>query len=110
MVTLDKQIRGTIQTGDLYRLLSPRESDVTANQYVSQDGNQSVLFAFRHSQQYDLPAPSIYLRALDAKATYTLTFLDGRTMDHTGAFLMQHGVDLNMRGDYASAVVTMTKH
>jgi alpha-galactosidase len=110
MVTLDKQLRATIQTGDLYRLLSPRDSDVTANQYVSQDGNRSVLFAFRHSQQYDLPAPSLFLRGLDAKASYTLTFLDGRTMDQTGAFLMQRGVDLNLRGDYASAVVTLTKH
>src|SRR5271163_4985632 len=38
MITLDKQIRATVQTGSLYRLLSPRESDVTANEYVSQDG------------------------------------------------------------------------
>ncbi len=109
MVTLDKQIRVTIQTGDLYRLMSPRDSDVTANEYVSQGGFQAVLFAFRHSQQYDLPAPSIYLRGLDAKATYTLTFLDGRTGSQTGGYLMQHGLDLNLRGDYASELVTLTK-
>ena len=52
MISLDKKIRGTVQTGDLYRLLSPRESDVTANQYVAIDGHESILFAFRHSQQY----------------------------------------------------------
>ena len=109
LVTLDKQIRATVQTGNLYRLLSPRDSDTTANQYVSVDGAQSVLFAFRHSQQYDLPAPTIYLQGLDPKSTYTLTTLTGQTATHTGAYLMQHGLDLNLRGDYASDLVTLTR-
>lgn len=109
MVALDKQIRVTIQTGKLYRLLSPRDSDVAANEYVSEDGKQSILFAFRHSQQYDLPAPSLYLRGLDARATYSLAFLGGRTQTLSGAFLMQHGVDLNLRDDYASELVVLTR-
>ncbi len=46
MVTLYKDIRVTVQHGDLYRLFSPREGSLTANQYVSGDGKQSVLFAF----------------------------------------------------------------
>ena len=59
MIALYKQIRGTVQDGNLYRLLSPREGDLTANQYVSQDGKQAVLFAFLHSQQYREKAPAI---------------------------------------------------
>jgi len=51
MVALDKRIRSTVQNGSLYRLLSPRLSDVTANQYLSGNGKESVVFAFRHSQQ-----------------------------------------------------------
>ncbi len=109
MVTLDKQIRETVQTGSLYRLLSPRDHDVAANQYVSADGRQSVLFAFRHSQEFDVPAPSIHLNGLDAEATYTLTDLRGQTSRHTGSFLMRHGVDLNLRGDYDSALLTLTR-
>ena len=35
MIALYKRIRPTIQTGNLYRLLSPRIGDITANQYVS---------------------------------------------------------------------------
>jgi len=38
-----------VQQGDLYRLFSPREGEFTANQYVSRDGNEAVLFAFLHS-------------------------------------------------------------
>src|SRR3954451_2414888 len=49
MVTLYKRIRATVQTGNLYRLSSPRSNDLTANEYVSSDGKQAVLFAFRHS-------------------------------------------------------------
>ena len=52
MVAHYKQIRETVQTGRLYRLFSPRAGELTANQYVSQDGKQAVLFAFLHSQQY----------------------------------------------------------
>jgi alpha-galactosidase len=61
MIAYYKPIRSTVQQGRLYRLLSPREGELTANQYVSQDGKQSVLFTFLHSQQYGRPAPTIRL-------------------------------------------------
>jgi len=109
LVDLDKRIRATVQTGNLYRLLSPRENDVTANQYVAQDGKQAVLFAFRHSQEYDLPAPTIYLEGLEVGVTYNLTYLDGRTEKHTGAYLMNSGVNLNLGGDFASTVVVLSR-
>ena len=35
MIALYKRIRNTVQYGALYRILSPRTSDVTANEYVS---------------------------------------------------------------------------
>ncbi len=109
LITLDKQIRATVQNGALYRLLSPRDNDVTANQYVSADGKQSVLFAFRHSQQFELPAPSIRLQGLDPNAVYTLTSLDNRTSEHSGAYLANHGIDLTLTGDYASTIIVLTK-
>ncbi len=52
MIAYYKKIRGTVQEGKLYRLLSPREGELTANQYVAENGAQSVVFAFLHSQQY----------------------------------------------------------
>jgi alpha-galactosidase len=109
MVALYKQIRDTVQTGDLYRLLSPRTSDVTANEYVDADGKQAVLFAFRHSQQYNTPPPTLYLRGLDERAVYKVTNLDGRASEQSGAYLMRHGIDLNLRGDYDSTVVVMER-
>jgi alpha-galactosidase len=111
MIALDKQIRETVQLGNLYRLLSPRSNDVTANEYVASDGKQVVLFAFRHSQQYSAPAPPIYLQGLDARAVYKLESIDGKLIDKqpqmSGTYLMQNGINLNLRGDYDSTAVLL---
>jgi alpha-galactosidase len=111
MITLDKRIRGTVQNGDLYRLLSPRTSDVTANQYVSSDRKEAVLFAFRHSQQYKTDPPIINLQGLENKAVYRLESIDGKVADKreqfSGAYLMGHGLQLTLTGDYDSTAVLL---
>ena len=111
MIALDKRIRNTVQFGNLYRLLSPRTSDTTANEYVSADGKEAVLFAFRHSQQYSTAAPVVYLEGLDGRAVYRLESIDNklvtRETELSGAYLMQNGVNLNLRGDYDSTAVVL---
>ena len=113
MIALYKRIRGTVQNGNLYRLLSPRTNDVTANEYVSKDGAQAVLFAFRHSQQYSTPAPAIRLRGLEARAVYRLESSDGKLLDKqtetSGAYLMQNGVNLKLEDDYDSSAVVLQR-
>jgi alpha-galactosidase len=113
MIALYKRIRPTVQLGDLYRLLSPREGDVTANQYVAADGKQSVLFAFRHSQEYNTAAPAIRLRGLDEKALYKVEAIDNKLMDRqpqlSGAYLMRAGLNLNLRGDFDSTAVILER-
>ena len=109
MIELDKQIRPVVQTGALYRLMSPRSGDLTATQYVAEDGTQALLFAFLHSQQFNLPVPSIRLAGLDAKAIYILKFLDGRVIEYSGAYLMSQGLELSLRGDYDSALIVLTR-
>jgi alpha-galactosidase len=113
MITLYKHIRPTVQTGDLYRLLSPRTNDVSANEYVAQDGHQALVFAFRHSQQYSLPAPTITLRGLDPQARYRLTSIDGKLLDKqpelTGAYLTSAGIHLSLGGDFDSTAVLLER-
>ncbi len=113
MITLDKRIRNTIQFGDLYRLLSPLTSDTTANEYVSRDGKQAVLFAFRHSQEYSTSPPVIRLEGLDSRAVYRLESIDGKLTDRqselSGAYLMQNGLNLRLRGDYDSTAVLLQR-
>ncbi|MGI8959111.1 MAG: alpha-galactosidase [Bryobacteraceae bacterium] len=111
MIALDKQIRETVQLGSLYRLLSPRTNDVTANEYVSSNGSQAVLFAFRHSQEYATPPPTIRLPGLDARAVYKVESIDGKLLDKqtelSGAYLMENGLNLILRGDFDSTAVLL---
>ena len=109
MIELDKQIRSTVQTGALYRLLSPRSGDLTATEYVAEDGSEALLFASLHSQQFNLPTSAIRMQGLNANATYTVKYFDGRTAEYSGAFLMNHGLELNLRGDYDSTLVICSR-
>jgi len=105
MIALDKRIRETVQLGDLYRLLLPDENDTASNEYVSKDGKEAVVFAFRHSQEYNTDAPTLQLRGLDPRAVYRVETLDGKTSELSGAYLMQSGISVRLRGDFDSTVV-----
>jgi alpha-galactosidase len=111
MVALDKRIRTTVQNGTLFRLLSPRTNDTTANEYVSGDGGNAVVFAFRHSQEYNLPPPTIQLRGLNPRFVYRLESIDnklaGKENELSGAFLMEHGLNVTLRGDFDSTAVIL---
>jgi alpha-galactosidase len=113
MIAVYKRIRATVQTGSLYRLLSPRTNDVTANEYVSPDSKQAVLFAFRHSQQYETAAPTIRLWGLDERAVYRVESIDGKLVETppqlSGAYLMKAGLNLNLRGDFDATAVILER-
>jgi alpha-galactosidase len=114
MIAYYKSIRRTVQQGKVYRLFSPREGELTANQYVSEDGKQSVLFAFLRSQQFGRPAPTIRLRGLDERGVYRVQALDNRKLVEkletvSGAYLENHGLNLRMAGDYDSASVLLER-
>ena len=110
MIALYKRIRNTIQFGNLYRLLSPWTHDVSAVEYTSQDGKQAVLFVYRHSQEFNTPAPAIRLAGLDPKALYRLESPDGKLQasgELSGAFLMQNGINFRLSDDYDAAAVIL---
>jgi len=109
-----KQIRRTVQQGKLYRLFSPREGELTANQYVSDDGKQSVLFAFLRSQQYGRPAATIRLHGLDERGVYRLQPLHPNKLIEkldtaSGAYLQNHGLDLHLVGDYDGTSILLER-
>ncbi len=113
MVAAYKRIRGTVQTGNLYRLASPRVDDTTVTEYVAADGRQAVVFAVRHSQQYNTAAPTIYLRGLDERAMYKVESVNGKLVERpgvlSGAYLMGRGINVNLRGDFDSTAVVIER-
>jgi alpha-galactosidase len=108
-----KRVRSTVQRGALYRLIAPEGSEFSANEYVSADGRQAVLFAFLHSQRFGTPFPTIFLRGLAEDALYHVQAIDSGQMQEigsaSGAYLMHHGIDLKLRGDYDSTSVVLEK-
>jgi alpha-galactosidase len=109
MVAQYKAIRETVQQGRLYRLASPREGKLTANQYVSDDGRQAVLFAFLENQQMRRSVSPICLRGLDPEAIYRIKTIDDKLQDRqetiSGAALMNRGVNLRLTGDFDSTML-----
>jgi alpha-galactosidase len=109
MIGTYKAIRETVQQGRLYRLFSPREGTLTANQYVSEDGRQAVLFAFLQAQQFLRPVPPVRLRGLDPEALYRIRTIDDKLADRGdtigGAALMNRGVTLRLGGDFDSTML-----
>jgi alpha-galactosidase len=74
-----KRIRRVVQFGDLYRLVSPFETNLASLMYVlREDGAplRSVFFAFTTSKLYVDPHGPVRLRGLDPDARYRLTELN----------------------------------
>ena len=113
MVAQYKQIREIVQRGALYRLISPQNgSEHSVTETVSPDQESAVTFAFLHSSTMLYPFPRIYLRGLKPDAMYRLEEIAGKTDAATpvaasGAFWMEHGVDLNLKGDFQAAAFVL---
>ena len=109
-----KQLRKVVQTGNLYRLVSPYDRrGLSSIMYVDDQKAQAVLFVYKIDNYIDQPLPRLRMAGLDPARTYTLTErnvkvgqkpcrLDGKQF--TGRFLMDVGLEVPLRDDYASRV------
>ena len=109
MVAFYKQIRATVQDGKLYRLGAPMESNLSAMEYISEDSQQIVVSAFLHSQQFGQSMPLLHLQGLAEDAMYAVSTTDNKLEDQaeklSGAYLMHHGIQLRLRGDYDASAI-----
>ncbi|MCR5130903.1 MAG: alpha-galactosidase [Prevotella sp.] len=109
-----KELRNTVQTGNLYRLISPYDrGGLSSIMFVDDNRDHAVLFVYKTDNYCDQPLPRLRLAGLDPARQYTLTernvridqkpcALSGKTF--TGEFLMSVGLELPLRDDYASRV------
>ncbi len=109
-----KRLRPIVQTGNLYRLISPYENKgVSSLMYVDDPKDQAVLFVYKIVNYCDQPLPRLRLAGLNPEKTYTLhernirvnqkaCSLDGKQF--TGRFLMDVGIEIPLWEDYASRV------
>ena len=109
-----KMLRPIVQTGNLYRLLSPYDrKGVASLMYVDDAQSHSVLFVYKIENYYDQPLPRLRLAGLNPDKTYTLTERNVRIgqkpcnlngKQFTGRFLMSVGIEVPLWEDYASRV------
>jgi len=110
-----KLVRETIQHGELYRLVSPRNgSEQSVTESVAVDGHEAVVFTFLHSSGFGYPYPRVFLRGLDAGATYRMSAIAGKAAKETpesatGAYWMSHGFDPELLGDFQAAAFKFEK-
>ena len=121
-----KQIRPTVQQGDLYRLMSPYDNNGVASlMYVAQDKKQAVLYWYKTEHFHNQHLPSVCLDGLEPDSYYRLTELnridtqplkiEGKVF--SGSFLMSNGLDMPAnhvldkkdRNEYASRVILLEK-
>ena len=99
--------RPIIQEGDFYRLENPSANRYFLYEYLKED--QGVVFAFLPQSQVGHRSTTLRLRGLEETASYTLHTSAG-DVTKSGAYLMYHGVEVKLTGDYASAVVRFEKN
>lgn len=106
MIKLYKEIRPVIQDGVFYRLENPSANRYFLYEYLKD--SEGVIFAFLPQSQVGHRGTCIRLRGLEADARYLLQTDEGE-MIKSGKYLMNHGVDLRLTGDYASTLIRFRK-
>lgn len=98
-----KEIRPTVQFGDIYRLVSPYENKGLASMmYCAKDKSEAVFYWWRLDNFYDTHLQRVKMAGLDPDRMYTVQELDrvgqrplsfeGKSF--SGAFLMSTGLEL----------------
>ncbi|MGN7358623.1 alpha-galactosidase [Paenibacillus sp. SAF-054] len=106
-VALYKEIRGLVQFGLHYRLLSPFEGNETAWMFVAEDGEEAVVFYFRVLSESNAPLSRLKLKGLDPDADYEILGQEGL---YSGDALMYAGVSVGEdRGDFHGELIRLKK-
>lgn len=110
-----KRVRATVQKGSLYRLLSPQDrAPWSSTESVAADAKQAVLFAFQRQGDEARAFPTLRLRGLDSTARYRYRLIHGKVAEGTpdvasGAYWMQRGIDIVMKGDLEAAGIVFER-
>ena len=100
------KVNPIVISGSFYRLAIPDDSNWPAAQFISEDENTALLFAFQQQATVKPAPPPVRLQGLDPKARYSNT-ADNNT--YSGATYMNAGMNLAWLGDYQSQLIWLYK-
>lgn len=113
-----KRLQDVILDGDLYRLVSPYESDHASVMYVNEKKDKSVLFAFDIHPRYSENVKPVRLEGLDPDAHYEVKEINRmpgerrpgpESLVYSGDYLMKVGLNLLSSRHTSSRVWEITK-
>ena len=67
-----------------------------------------MIFAFLAQGKIGHRSTTVRFRGLEADAVYTVLLENGE-LKKSGAYLMRHGLELRLNGDYASTLIRFAK-
>ncbi|KAL4931467.1 alpha-galactosidase [Aspergillus undulatus] len=105
LIALAERVNPIVLNGDMWRLSLPEESNWPAALFISEDGNEAVLFFFQLSPLVNHAMPRVKLQGLDGQAMYRV---DGQG-PFSGSMLMNLGLQYSFTTDYASKVVFLER-
>lgn len=97
-----KRRRSLVQTGDMFRLKSPFEGQMTGWMFVSEDQSEALLFYYQVLAEPNAPIHYIKLEGLDPQRNYRL---EGCEALYGGDRLMSAGLPMQLEGDFSSRVI-----
>ena len=104
-VALYKEIRELVQFGNLYRLMDIDKDEILFNQYVNDEKTKSVAFIVANGTRFYKKSVPMRFDELDDAKRYTLT-MNSETYEKSGAYLMNVGIDAEVRGvDYNRIII-----
>ena len=106
MIEQYKEIREIVQEGDFYRLENASANDYFLYEYKKEE--EGLIFVFLPQGKIEHRGVTVRLRGLCENADYILT-LEDREIKKSGSFLMNHGFDICLTGDYASTIIKFKK-
>lgn len=101
-----KEIRDVIQEGDFYRLENTSKNKYHLYQYNKED--RTILFAFLPQSEIGHRGTLVKLRGLEEDTMYAAN-IRGKEIIKSGAYLMNHGVEIKLNGDYDSEIVVFNR-
>lgn len=102
MVEEYKNIREIVQEGDFFRLESTSANDYHLFEYTKED--EALLFVFLPQTKIGHRPVRVKLRNLEENGLYEYK-LNDEVVIKSGVYLMNHGINIHLRGDYQSEII-----
>ena len=99
------KLADVFHNGDLYRIITPENSDVAVNQFISEDENTVIVCVYVMRGRPNNAYKYAKLKGLDLAAIYT----DENGKEYSGEFLSQFGIKIHPDRDYASKIIVLKK-